>query len=424
MAKLLCILALLWCNGLNANADDALHPIAASAASAPVQPTSQPPVSTTTDPADPHQLKSIADTASPKLPEPAVKVVPLPPSFDKTLMFNDELLKTYEDAYGAYQEKMKNRGGVADKLGDLANSLRGNDDKLAPAPAGIYLNSILYRTGLDGVAWIDGVKYKVNGIYNNVKLIALTQNAATIEWRTAGYDVDFKTWQNLPSTSEKDPDLSKLPPDQQNIRIDNSTKSIIFTLRPNQRLDVGLKAIREGVPVAVAKAPEVKAPDSKAAPGALSDLDKLVNKAKEAIQDETPAPKIMEKITPPVDNNIATFKLSPNGHFDIPAKLNDRNLTFKADTGATITAISSEDAVKIGIDVTKLDYNVSAKLADGKVIQAAKTNIENFVIEPISLQNVEILVTQGTMAQPLMGMNLLTKLNATIKDDGTMTLHQ
>ncbi len=430
-------------------------------------------------PIAPRTLKSITDTIPNNNNKPSVPIVV---NFDKSLMFKKEDLSKARMIYNAYMGRQKNNQAVVkndedSKVDEILGRLARDKKELPKPPNGIYLNSILFRSAGQAEAWINGKKYEISGVENGIKLADVSPYRANIIFDSSRYDFDFNKWVDAFSG-----DPNSLPPNRKDIKVDTTTHSIMFSLHPNQRLDFNELAIKEGKPLLVkegSKPADGKQANDKSLNGKplannapIDGKDSFVEnvpaneffktpqemmKMLDECQKDPSAPDCVNKIKPNTKyeiryaqdkngNNIkdkdgnliveqsdvpdmpaakqANFKVAPDGHFYIPADLNQQTINFKVDTGATITAISIDDAKKAGIDVGKLNYNQDVKLADGTIVKAAMTTIDNFAVGPIKLSAVNILVAQGTMDQPLLGMSFFNKLKRFTIEGDTLTLFQ
>jgi len=381
-------------------------------------------------------LKSVG-SQPPKGSQEIVRI----PEFNKTLMFNEDDLRKYNLIYDAYQQRLQSHQLVDNSLGDRVGEILGQVTaaEAPPAPTSIYLNSILFRSPGSAAAWINGRKYEVGVQENGVKLENITPYYAEVQLEASAFaDINFDEWQEhfpiLPGASAgsvSDAGIKNLPLSQQGIKIEPTSKTIHFTLKPNQRLDIKQKGIREGKdfsnPVQTvidkiaspAAAPPASPPSKPASPS--SKPGEPLTPAGAIDSPSLNSPNSMNSATP---EKTAEFKMSADGHFYIPATLNQQVVNFKMDTGATITAISSQDAKRIGVDISKLDYKYDVKIANGTLMKAAETNIANFDIDEIKLKDVNILVSKGDIAQPLLGMSMLSKLKKFSIEGNTLTLSQ
>lgn len=118
-----------------------------------------------------------------------------------------------------------------------------------------------------------------------------------------------------------------------------------------------------------------------------------------------------------------SFEASGNGHFYVPAALNGRDVNFIADTGASTIFLTQDDARKIGLNVSNLNYNKVYNTANGQV-RAAETTIDNFKVGPIELSGMPVTVSPNTGGQSLLGMSFFQKLSSYNVKDGVLTLNR
>ena len=104
----------------------------------------------------------------------------------------------------------------------------------------------------------------------------------------------------------------------------------------------------------------------------------------------------------------AHFYKSVDGHFYIETTINNENVVFLLDTGATDIALSSDDAQKIGIDLERINYTKTYNTANG-VIKSAPVSIENIEIGNFLLTDVPASVSNGKLDVSLFGMSALER---------------
>ena len=78
-----------------------------------------------------------------------------------------------------------------------------------------------------------------------------------------------------------------------------------------------------------------------------------------------------------------------NGHFEADVAVNGQTIEMLVDTGASMVALSREDAERIGIDLSRLTYSMTVMTANGRGRAA-----------PVTLDQVAIGPTSATMSQP------------------------
>lgn len=373
---------------------------------------------------DANRLKSVATSQPPLLPEVTRKAPAAPPLFIRSFMFKSDDVDKLRLIYDSYLQKIREStsdtpsvNGHSEEVEQILNNLnkRPNKPNQQQGPQTIYLNSLLFSDTNNASAWINGTKYSLNTEVNNITLVKVTPSAVEIKLNISHLaNNNFTEWQNkFPGLHDSDADqrASQLPADERGIRVDKESQSIYFVLHANQYLDLNRKNIREGKPAA---APAPAAPKPNVPAPAIPNKGSVPMPAKPG-----------QTIKPTPTAATASFKKNIDGHFYIPAQITGANIVFKVDTGATVTAIGGDDAKRIGINIDKLNYRFDLKIADGTLIKAAETKVNNFSIgNNIKLDDVSILVTKGKISQPLLGMSFLNKLKKFSIEGDTLTISQ
>ena len=110
-----------------------------------------------------------------------------------------------------------------------------------------------------------------------------------------------------------------------------------------------------------------------------------------------------------VAGDTTRIPLSPDGHFWINAQVNGEPRRFLVDTGATLTAISSNTAVSAGIEPGPMDRSLILQTANGAV--AAQTAvIDELRFGNIVARDLDAVITPGMGETNVIGMNLLSRL--------------
>ncbi|MBX4930785.1 TIGR02281 family clan AA aspartic protease [Rhizobium bangladeshense] len=101
-----------------------------------------------------------------------------------------------------------------------------------------------------------------------------------------------------------------------------------------------------------------------------------------------------------------------NGHFEAEVDVNGQTVEMLVDTGASMVALSHEDAERIGIDLTRLTYSMTVMTANGRT-RAAPITLDQVSIGPIVRNNVAATVAEdGRLDQSLLGMSFLETLGS------------
>lgn len=105
----------------------------------------------------------------------------------------------------------------------------------------------------------------------------------------------------------------------------------------------------------------------------------------------------------------ASLRKEGDGHFWATAYVNKRPVRFLVDTGASLVALTREDARKIGLNTDKLKMNAKVKTASGE-IDAAVASIETIEIDGVTINNVQAVVIEKGLEHSLLGMSFLNRL--------------
>jgi aspartyl protease family protein len=92
------------------------------------------------------------------------------------------------------------------------------------------------------------------------------------------------------------------------------------------------------------------------------------------------------------------------------------------DTGATVVALTYEDAQRAGINVSNSDFTGLSQTANG-VARVAPVMIDQITIGNVTVRDVRAVVAErGRMTVTLLGMSFLGKLIRSEMRDGTLVL--
>jgi aspartyl protease family protein len=109
-------------------------------------------------------------------------------------------------------------------------------------------------------------------------------------------------------------------------------------------------------------------------------------------------------------NNDGEIVIARNsdGHFYLDAYINGQIVHFMVDTGASDVALTIKDAINIGYDITKLDYNRTYNTANG-ISRAAPIKLQNIRIYDAEFENIEAHISDVGLDISLLGMSLISK---------------
>lgn len=110
--------------------------------------------------------------------------------------------------------------------------------------------------------------------------------------------------------------------------------------------------------------------------------------------------------------NVVAITAGRGGHFAVEALINDTSVRLMADTGATLVALTYEDALRIGLNPDNLSYDLRVYTANGAV-KNARATLRQVTVGSITLENVRATVArQGQLQTSLLGMSFLSRLKS------------
>jgi len=107
--------------------------------------------------------------------------------------------------------------------------------------------------------------------------------------------------------------------------------------------------------------------------------------------------------------NEVVLRRANDGHFYADLKINGTSMRLLADTGASVIALTVEDAENAGIDVNQLEFTLRVSTANGTA-EAARVELDEVRIGSIIRDDVTALVARG-LSQSLLGMNFFNSLS-------------
>jgi aspartyl protease family protein len=100
----------------------------------------------------------------------------------------------------------------------------------------------------------------------------------------------------------------------------------------------------------------------------------------------------------------------PRGHFQVEARVDGRRMDFMVDTGASVVALRTRDAARLGIHPVPRDFTAEVRTANGTV-RAARTRLASVEVGGLIVREVEALVLPDeVLGENLLGMSFLSRL--------------
>lgn len=124
----------------------------------------------------------------------------------------------------------------------------------------------------------------------------------------------------------------------------------------------------------------------------------------------------------PIASGTVELKAGRNGHFHTDAEINGRNVEVLVDTGATMVALTYEDAERAGIRPQPADFTQAVSTANG-VARVAPVILDRVSIGDITVRGVRAVVSErGRLTTTLLGMTFLSRLERVDMRSGVLVL--
>ena len=98
-----------------------------------------------------------------------------------------------------------------------------------------------------------------------------------------------------------------------------------------------------------------------------------------------------------------------NGHFLVTAEIEDVEILFLVDTGASQVILTVEDAERLGHSVDSLEFSDRFQTANG-MIQGAPLRLSGLRIGDLEIEDLRASVIRAPMSTSLLGMSFLSRL--------------
>lgn len=116
------------------------------------------------------------------------------------------------------------------------------------------------------------------------------------------------------------------------------------------------------------------------------------------------------------------LRAGANGHFHAEAEINGRPVEVLVDTGASMVALTYEDAETAGIYLNPADFTHAVSTANG-IARVAPVTFDRISIGDITVRNVSGVVSErGKLMTSLLGMSFLGKLERVDIRSGLLVL--
>jgi aspartyl protease family protein len=120
--------------------------------------------------------------------------------------------------------------------------------------------------------------------------------------------------------------------------------------------------------------------------------------------------------------SVVEIEAGHNGHFNTEAEVNGRRIEVMVDTGATLVALTYEDAERAGLYLNQGDFNRAVSTANG-VARYAPVKLDRISIGDITVRDVPAAVAEpGRLKTSLLGMSFLSRLSRFDMRSGLLVL--
>lgn len=128
--------------------------------------------------------------------------------------------------------------------------------------------------------------------------------------------------------------------------------------------------------------------------------------------------------TRPLGGRSVEIKAGANGHYYTEAEVNGRRVPVLVDTGASLVALTWDDARDAGIFTRESDYTQRVSTANG-VARVATVVIDQISIGDVVVRNVAAAVSEpGKLRTSLLGMSFLGRLDRFDIRNGVLVLQE
>ena len=133
-------------------------------------------------------------------------------------------------------------------------------------------------------------------------------------------------------------------------------------------------------------------------------------------QAATPVP-----VSTPAAGTPAQVLKAADGHYWADALIEGRAVRVMVDTGASVVALTREDAARLGLQLEPSDFSATVTTASGPV-RAAPVQLSTVAVSGARVDRVEALVVEAGLPHSLLGMSYLGRLSAFTATPAALTL--
>jgi aspartyl protease family protein len=110
-----------------------------------------------------------------------------------------------------------------------------------------------------------------------------------------------------------------------------------------------------------------------------------------------------------------------DGHYWADAMIEGRAVRVMVDTGASVVALTPDDAARLGLKLTSKDFSGSIITASGPA-RAAPVELQTVAVAGARVERVKAMVVERGLPHSLLGMSYLGRLSAFTATPASLTL--
>ena len=111
----------------------------------------------------------------------------------------------------------------------------------------------------------------------------------------------------------------------------------------------------------------------------------------------------------------------PDGHFYADAAIDGQATRMLVDTGASVVALTGEDAQSVGLNWDPNDVRPVARGASG-VVHGVPVTLQHISLDGLEARNVQAIIVPDGLGTSLLGQSFLSRIGRVEIHDGTMVL--
>lgn len=124
---------------------------------------------------------------------------------------------------------------------------------------------------------------------------------------------------------------------------------------------------------------------------------------------------------PTVSSQTAQVSRADDGHYWAEADINGRAVRVLVDTGASVVALTRDDALRLGFMLESEDFDHTVVTANGEG-RAARIELAHVAVAGARVERVQALVVERGLPASLLGMSYLGRLSRIEATPHSLTL--